>query len=383
MSSKEPTQNNLDDAELNRLRDVVLKWVENKMAVDKKLPPLAKNKKEPPKVTAKFELEKPKIKKEVKPEIIKPLKQGRAGRGKKKWLKKIFILIIISSLLALIVFGICLYRFIWQSPTVSAITKIIPYPAAIVNFKPVSYYQWQKQIEALRNFYAKQKIKNPDLKIPNLKETQSHLLERMIDQELLNQLAAKYNISVSDQEIEKKTQELIEEIGNHQSLEQQLKDLYDWLIPDFQQEIIKPFLLKNKLSLAIILDDRINKEARSKAEEILTKLKEGKESFENLARQYSEDVTALQGGDLGYFSQGQMVPEFERAAFSLKAGEISDIVKTQFGYHIIKVEEVLTNENDEVVQVRARHILIRGKDLTTYLEELKEKAKIWRLVKTN
>jgi peptidyl-prolyl cis-trans isomerase C len=60
------------------------------------------------------------------------------------------------------------------------------------------------------------------------------------------------------------------------------------------------------------------------------------EDFGRLAQQYSEDGSAQHGGDLGYFTHGMMVPQFEEAAFALKKGEISDVVETRFGYHLIK-----------------------------------------------
>ena len=63
------------------------------------------------------------------------------------------------------------------------------------------------------------------------------------------------------------------------------------------------------------------------------------EDFAQVAKEYSEDSTASNGGELGTFGRGQMVSEFENAAFSMKPGEISDIIKTQYGYHIIKVTE--------------------------------------------
>lgn len=76
-------------------------------------------------------------------------------------------------------------------------------------------------------------------------------------------------------------------------------------------------------------------EKQSQALEILEKLKKG-ESFAKLAEQYSLDGSRKQGGDLGWFGKGMMVREFETAAFALEKGQVSGLVKTQFGYHIIK-----------------------------------------------
>jgi len=91
--------------------------------------------------------------------------------------------------------------------------------------------------------------------------------------------------------------------------------------------------------ILIKTDTRPEEQAKRRAEEILKKLKAGG-SFEALAREFSEDKSNSQsGGDLGYFGRGRMVPEFEKAAFALKPGEISGLVKTNFGYHIIKVED--------------------------------------------
>jgi len=377
MPDKTPTQKStskdIEDKEINQLREAVLKWVEAKKSVENESSPRAGGKTKVAKVK-----EKPKKKLDSTTEDITTTSKPKNQKAK---IAKIIISIIVIIILAIIIFGAGLYYFKWHNPTVNFITRVIPYPIALVDFKPILYYDWQKQVETLKNFYNKEKANNPDLPISDLRTTQTHILERMIEQKLLEQLAKNYGISIIDEEIEEETQKLAEEIGSQESLKKQLEDLYGWTLAEFQKEIIKPFLLKDKLSLAIILDDRLNQKAREKIEKILEKIKANQESFAKLAQQYSEDVTALQGGDLGYFSMGQMVAEFEQAVFKLEPGEISDIVKTQFGYHIIKLEEKLANEGGEVTQVRARHILVRGKDLSTYLEELKKTIKIWKLIK--
>jgi hypothetical protein len=106
------------------------------------------------------------------------------------------------------------------------------------------------------------------------------------------------------------------------------------------------------------LDPKI---ARAKTEDLLRRARAG-EDFAALAREYSGDPGSRQnGGDLGWFGRGMMVKPFEDAAFMLKPGEISDIVETQFGYHIIKLDERRTQPSPNgqpVEQVHARHILI-------------------------
>ncbi|MBN1906552.1 MAG: SurA N-terminal domain-containing protein [Deltaproteobacteria bacterium] len=80
------------------------------------------------------------------------------------------------------------------------------------------------------------------------------------------------------------------------------------------------------------------KKIEEKAASVLERAKKG-EDFAALATEFSEDTTKSKGGDLGYFTQGRMVKEFEDAAFALEPGQISELVKTDYGYHIIKVED--------------------------------------------
>ena len=103
-----------------------------------------------------------------------------------------------------------------------------------------------------------------------------------------------------------------------------------------------------------------DKKNREKAEEVLKRVRAGGD-FAQLAKEFSTDPGSKdKGGDLGWFGRNQMVAEFEKAAYALKPGEISGLVKTEHGYHIIKLEErkTETKEGQTEEKLHARHILI-------------------------
>ncbi|MCQ9206352.1 MAG: peptidylprolyl isomerase [Omnitrophica bacterium] len=111
--------------------------------------------------------------------------------------------------------------------------------------------------------------------------------------------------------------------------------------------------------------------SQEEADSILAELSSGK-NFEDLARARSIDPTSEAGGDIGYFTRTQLVPEFEDACFDMKVDEISGVVKTKFGYHIIKLTERTKPEAKELVEVRD--------SIEQALSRLKKKIRFNKLV---
>ncbi|MGJ4901806.1 peptidylprolyl isomerase [Bradyrhizobium sp. HKCCYLRH2060] len=122
-------------------------------------------------------------------------------------------------------------------------------------------------------------------------------------------------------------------------------------------------------------------ETEDEAKAVKAELAKGAD-FAELAKKKSKDPGASDGGDLGFFTKEQMVPEFANVAFSLEPGKISDPVKTQFGWHVIKVEEKRSRKPPEFDQVKGQiETYVTRKAQADYVGKLREAAKIERLDK--
>lgn len=122
-------------------------------------------------------------------------------------------------------------------------------------------------------------------------------------------------------------------------------------------------------------------ESEDDAKAIAAELKKGAD-FAELAKKKSKDPGASDGGDLGFFTKDQMVPEFSAVAFTLEPGKVSDPVKSQFGWHIIKVEEKRNRQAPAFEQVKAQiETYVTRKAQADYVAKLREAAKVERLDK--
>jgi len=148
------------------------------------------------------------------------------------------------------------------------------------------------------------------------------------------------------------------------------------------EEILEYYEKNKKLFVTgeMVRASHILVDTEEKANEILEDITDGL-SFEEAAEQFSSCPSKSAGGDLGQFGRGQMVKEFEDAAFSMKKGEISEPVKTQFGYHIIKLTDHISASDSSLEDVKEdiRKNCIIAKQDKVYLDkkaELKEKYKV-------
>ena len=156
----------------------------------------------------------------------------------------------------------------------------------------------------------------------------------------------------------------LEKVGDEGVSDKDIEKVYQDMV------VNAPDLMERRARHILIKDEK-------KANAILIKAQKTSD-FAKLAKENSEGPSAEQGGDLGYFVQAEMVPEFAKAAFEMKIGSVSDkIVKTQFGYHIIKVEDERMRERPTLDQVRnSIKQQLAQKAVSEKLQTLREKANI-------
>jgi len=174
--------------------------------------------------------------------------------------------------------------------------------------------------------------------------------KKLIDELIMQELVYSYSV---ENELEKED-EFITALNNmKKSLLKQygLRKIFNSIT--ISDDEIKKYYEKNKQKYKneeMVSASHILVDTEEKANEILEDITDGLK-FEEAAMKYSSCPSKQQGGDLGQFGRGQMVQEFDEKVFSMKIGEISEPVKTQFGYHIIKVTDYVPERNSELADV--------------------------------
>lgn len=276
----------------------------------------------------------------------------------------------------IIAFGIGIYKYKTIDNVTISVAKVVPFPVAVVQGRIVYASDYFKNYKYINRFYEKTQQSGVDQAA--LKEK---IISQLIDTELLRSQAKKYGVSILASDINDAYSEVVVQNGGEEEVNKVLTDLYGLSIKDFK-ELIADQILEQKLRDSVPMqvkaqhilirldagaDEKTVNAAKAKIDQIAGEVKGGAD-FTATANKYSEDTGSNQGGgDLGFFSRGQMDPDFEKIAFATAVGQVSEPIKTQFGWHIIKV-------SDKKGQV--------DKSFADWLTELRSQSLVLQLLKS-
>ncbi len=274
----------------------------------------------------------------------------------------------------------------------------------------------QFELERLTRFYVDNGVTEDQIKtqLPLLVERAT---EQAVGTKLLMDEAARRNDEVSEEEIEEQLGKVVEQVGGMQAfqkaLEQQNIDetqfreqlrqgrRIDRLVQDAVKSVADPTedelkkyyeehkdeFEKGEQVLAqhiLISPDGSEESSKVDAHEKITQIKErvaGGADFSDEAATHSMCPSGKEGGSLGWFGRGMMVPEFDQAVFSMSVGDVSDIIETQFGYHLIYKTDHEQGSAATYEQARPKILELlrhskRGAAVTGFVESLKQKATV-------
>lgn len=261
---------------------------------------------------------------------------------------KLFFWIFLIIALIQVVFGVMIYGFKKDDKVTRIVAKIIPYPVAIVNQNVITYNEYLSEKDYIHHFYESTAQEGIDYAAID-----KEILNQLIENKLLNYEAFIYKAKVKNEEIDSTLNTIVEQNGGEEKVEKVLDELYGLNIDQFKK-LVKTQLIRDKINDKVIMKVtarhilvRIEKdapaekvdEANKKIAGYLAEIYNGLD-FSEAAKKYSEDTgSAETGGLLEPFASGEMVEEFSKAAFEANPGQIVGPIRTDFGWHIIKVEE--------------------------------------------
>ncbi len=276
---------------------------------------------------------------------------------------KVTAIILASLILAVVsIFAALIYHYQSDSDIVYGASRVIPFPAGRVDGSFITYQEYLFELKTLKTSASSQIGGEDGQGIDFTTEEGQEQLETLKTmamteaqrKKIIRNLAKEENVRISRSELDEEIDHFVQQEGGQDQLEQAIDNFFGWSMRDFRG-VIRLQMIEREL-------------IRGRADNILTRVRDG-EDFAELAQQFSSDGSAADGGDLGFVNEETpFVEEFLEAALALEVGEVSDPVRSQFGYHIIKA----TDESDE--GIRVSHILIDSSYVQRQAQERLESA---------
>lgn len=307
-------------------------------------------------------------------------------RIRKSWWLGLFLIFFLAVLPG------ALYLFSSSRAFFSGFLKRVPYP--IVWVKGAGFVTSRgllSDMEAVKIFYRSEDFAAQGLRIDfstsdgkdRLKIKEKDLLDKLVEDEIVEALAKKKGITVTTEEADKDILDKVNQSGDNKTFALNLKQNYDWSINAFRDKVVIPQMYLKKL---VVWYDQNDETAKKSKEEMLAVQKELDSkggNFEELAKKYSEGESASSGGDLGWFKKEELVAEVAEKVYTMKNGEISDLIESPLGWHLVFLEDQRETEKDgqKIKEVKIKQIFLYGGSFLEWLAKEKNNFSVWIFVR--
>ncbi|HUT22242.1 MAG TPA: peptidylprolyl isomerase [Candidatus Bipolaricaulota bacterium] len=306
----------------------------------------------------------------------------------KKETKKIFgfihkhhalaaLLLIVFAVCAVLSSGLLAYKYGVSNVYLNKLTSNVPYPAVLVNYRIVSLHDYYKELENFKLLVAKQQ---PELTSEQELELKETVMDKLIHDKVIMQLADKFDVKLSYDDIAAEKEKAVTEIGGtKEEVDSKFLEAVGIDFDTFFNEMVLSSVYQERVAEKYAENEDIKKEPRKLAQEVLKLVQKGKESFEDLAKKYSQDSRfAPLGGEVGWVSADMLPKALQDAVMAMEVGDTSDLIETEQGFHIIKITDKRSEGGDEAF---VYDIFIRISDFEAYLVDYISNSKVRKFVK--
>ncbi len=279
----------------------------------------------------------------------------------------------VSTLIGLVlgvwlITAIGVYGFHWHGSRTTMVTRWTPLPAASVGWHPLSVFVWLMQYQAISRYHD-QLTQTSQVAFPihTSEQNARDALSKIIQDRGLATILRDMNITISTADIDQAFQAQLNQTGKPDQITATLKRLYDWTPTQYKRFVIWSVVARDRLQEKLSFDEHLNTSARQQADKVLALLKSNSSNFEDVAKSYSDDAYGAKGGDLGFVPKGTQLKELDEVSFSLPLNQISDLIHTKYGFHILKVTERKTVDGQE--QAHVFQILVAAPSVDQYVTD--------------
>jgi hypothetical protein len=266
----------------------------------------------------------------------------------------------------------------------SFVSKNVPFPVAIVGYTHMIYmHDVKKNLASVKYFYQTQDLSQTGLRVDfstpdgqkRLKIKEREILDKLIEDKIIEVLAKKNGISFSETDVDKIVSQKETKYGKTDDLQVELFDLYQWNMDDFKQRVILPDLYREALAFYANGKESDNTKSQEKIKQAQKEIFDGKD-FAEVVNKYSDGSSKENGGELGWVVKSQVLPELQEALFDSKILERGTIIESSIGFHIVEIENKKKDQDKDKDVLQLRQIFVAKNTFVNWLIAQKKQMKV-------